>query len=193
MSDNKRALAILREAGALQEGHFVLTSGRHTAQYLQSSRIFRQPRLSGALCALLAEKFSAAGVELVIGPAMGAVQMAYEISRLLQCENAFTERENGVMALRRGFAVRPGQKVLVVEDVITTGGSVREVMELVRCAGGEVVGVGAVADRSAGHVKFGVPFHAAAELEMESWEPENCPLCKSGAGAPQKPGAVKEG
>lgn len=187
MTDEKRALEILRETGALQEGHFLLTSGRHSRQYLQSSRIFQNPRLSGELCTMLADAFSALQVDLVVGPAMGAVQMAYEMSRLLQCENIFTERENGVMALRRGFFIRPGQKVLVVEDTVTTGGSVREVMELVRRAGGEVVGIGTIVDRSNGLTDFGVFFHAALAMKMESWEPHACPLCKEGAGAPQKP------
>ena len=122
---------------------------------------------------------------------MGAVQMAYEVSRWLKCENFFTERENGAMALRRGFAVQPGQKVLLVEDVITTGGSVREVLELVRQAGGDVVGVGSIVDRTGGRIDFGVPFRPVIPLEVESWEPEECPLCKAGAPAPYKPGSRK--
>ena len=139
----ERVMQIFKEAGVLLEGHFRLTSGRHSNRYLQCANIFRNAKYSEELCAALAEKYCGRGVAIVIGPAMGAVQMAYEVSRALDCENFFTERgDDGKMALRRGFEVKPGQKVLVVEDVVTTGGSVREVINLVRAAGGEVVGVG---------------------------------------------------
>lgn len=188
----ERAMQIFEEAGVLLQGHFRLTSGRHSNRYLQCAKIFRHPKYSEELCAALAEKFAGDGVQIVIGPAMGAVQMAYEVSRALNCENFFTERgDDGKMALRRGFVVEPGQKVLVVEDVVTTGGSVREVIELVRAAGGEVVGVGSIVDRTGGKIDFGVPFRAAVSLEVESWEPQDCPLCKAGAPAPVKPGSRK--
>ena len=126
----ERALEILKEAGVLLEGHFLLTSGRHSGRYLQCARIFRNTRYSEELCAALAAHFKDDRVDIVIGPALGAVQMAYEVSRALGCENFFAEREDGSMTLRRGFAIEPGQRVLVVEDVVTTGGSVREVLEL---------------------------------------------------------------
>ena len=184
-----RVLQIFKEAGVLLEGHFRLTSGRHSAQYLQCAKLFRNPRYSEELCGALAKKFADAGVEIVIGPAMGAVQMAYEVSRALGCENFFAEREDGAMTLRRGFAIQPGQKVLVVEDVITTGGSVREVLELVKQAGGVPVGVGSMVDRTGGKIDFGVPFEAVISLEVASWEPDDCPLCKAGAPAPYKPGS----
>ena len=166
-----------------------MTSGKHSNQYLQCAKIFRNTKYSEELCSALAEEFQGQGIEVVIGPALGAVQMTYEVSRWLKCENFFAERENGVMTLRRGFAFRPGQKVLVVEDVVTTGGSVREVMNIVREQGGEIVGVGAIVDRTGGKVDFGVPFHAVISLDVESWEPEDCPLCKAGAPAPIKPGS----
>lgn len=191
MISKERVLEILKEAGVLLEGHFLLTSGRHSAKYLQCAKIFRQTRYSEELCAALAENFAADGVDVVIGPAMGAVQMAYEVSRALGCENFFAEREDGKMTLRRGFEVKPGQKVLLVEDVITTGGSVREVMELVKAAGGELVGVGSIVDRTGGKIDFGVPFRPVISLDVESWEPDECPLCKSGAPAPYKPGSRK--
>ncbi len=191
MISNERVLEILKEAGVLLEGHFLLTSGRHSAKYLQCAKIFRQTRYSEELCAALADNFAADGVDVVIGPAMGAVQMAYEVSRALGCENFFAEREDGKMTLRRGFEVKPGQKVLLVEDVITTGGSVREVMELVKEAGGELVGVGSIVDRTGGKIDFGVPFRPVISLDVESWEPDECPLCKSGAPAPYKPGSRK--
>ncbi len=188
----EQAFAILKEAGVLMEGHFRLTSGRHSNKYLQCAKIFRNTKFSEPLCAALAEQYAADGVEVVIGPAMGAVQMAYEVSRALHCENFFTERdENGKMQLRRGFSVQPGQKVLVVEDVVTTGGSVREVLDLVRAAGGEIAGVGAVVDRTGGKIDFGVPFKAVVSVEVESWEPEDCPLCKEGKQELVKPGSRK--
>ncbi len=188
----ERVMQIFKEAGVLLEGHFRLTSGRHSNRYLQCAKIFRNAKYSEELCTALAEKYRDSGVEIVIGPAMGAVQMAYEVSRALACENFFTERgDDGKMALRRGFEVKPGQKVLVVEDVVTTGGSVREVINLVRAAGGEVVGVGAIVDRTGGKIEFGVPFQAVISLEVESLEPQDCPLCKAGAPAPIKPGSRK--
>lgn len=185
-------MEILGQAGVLLEGHFRLTSGRHSNRYLQCAKVFRNTKYSEELCSALAEKFRDDGVQIVIGPAMGAVQMAYEVSRSLGCENFFTERgEDGKMTLRRGFAVEAGQKVLVVEDVVTTGGSVREVIDLVRRSGGVVVGVGAVVDRTGGRIDFGVPFQAVVTLEVESWEPQDCPLCRAGAPAPVKPGSRK--
>ena len=191
MITRERVMDILKEAGVLLEGHFLLTSGRHSGRYLQCAKIFRNTRYSEELCAALAEQFAGAGVDVVIGPAMGAVQMAYEVSRSLGCENFFTERENGAMTLRRGFAVQPGDKVLVVEDVVTTGGSVREVLDLVKEAGGIAVGVGSIVDRTGGKIDFGVPFHAVISLEVESWEASECPLCKAGMGEPVKPGSRK--
>lgn len=191
MISKERVLEVLKEAGVLLEGHFLLTSGRHSGKYLQCAKIFRNTKYSEELCAALAEYYKDAGVEVVIGPALGAIQMAYEVSRALGCENFFAEREDGAMTLRRGFAVKPGQKVLVVEDVVTTGGSVREVLEIVQKAGGEVVGVGSIVDRTGGKIDFGVPFHAVIALDVESWEPSECPLCKSGAPAPYKPGSRK--
>lgn len=188
----ERALEIFKKAGVLMKGHFLLTSGRHSNCYLQCAQIFRNTKYSEELCAELAEHYRDDGIEIVIGPAMGAVQMAYEVSRWLHCENFFTERgEDGKMALRRGFVVRPGQKVLIVEDVVTTGGSVREVMDLVRKSGGVIAGVGSIVDRTGGKVDFGVPYRSVVSLKFESWEPQNCPLCKAGAPALVKPGSRK--
>ncbi len=192
MMTQERVLEVLKEAGVLLEGHFRLTSGRHSNKYLQCAKIFRNTKYSEELCAALAEQYNGEGVQVVIGPAMGAVQMAYEVSRALKCENFFTERdENGKMQLRRGFAVEPGEKVLIVEDVVTTGGSVREVIELVRAAGGDIVGVGSIVDRTGGKIDFGVPFKAVISMDVESWEPENCPLCKEGKLEVVKPGSRK--
>ena len=190
MISNQRVLEIFKEAGVLLEGHFLLTSGRHSNKYLQCARIFRNVKYSEELCGALAEHFADDGVDLVIGPAMGAVQMAYEVSRALHCENFFAEREDGKMTLRRGFAVEPGRRVLVVEDVVTTGGSVREVMDIVRAQGGTVVGVGSIVDRTGGEIDFGVPFRSVISMKVESWDAGNCPVCKTGAPL-VKPGSRK--
>ena len=193
MISDARVEEILKEAGVLLEGHFLLTSGRHSNRYLQCAKIFRNTKYSEELCAALGEKYKDENIEVVIGPAMGAVQMAYEVSRSLQCENFFTERdEAGKMTLRRGFVVTPGMRVLVVEDVVTTGGSVREVIELVKAAGGVVVGVGSIVDRTAGKVDFGVPFKAVYAADVQSFEADECPLCKAGELELVKPGSRKK-
>ncbi len=176
----ERVMEILKEAGVLLEGHFQLTSGRHSDKYLQCAKIFQDTRYSEELCADLAAKFKDKNVELVIGPAIGAISMSYEVSRHLGVRNIFAERENGAMTLRRSFTVEPGQRVLVVEDVVTTGGSVREVIDLVRAQGGEVVGVGVVVDRTGGKIDFGVPLESVISIDVVSFEPEDCPLCKAG-------------
>ncbi len=176
----ERVLEILKEAGVLLEGHFLLTSGRHSDKYLQCAKIFQDTKYSEELCADLASQFKDKNVELVIGPAIGAIQMSYEVSRHLGVKNIFAERENGAMTLRRSFEIQPGQRVLVVEDVVTTGGSVREVIDLVKEHGGEVVGVGVVVDRTGGKIDFGVPVSSVISLDVVSYEAEDCPLCKEG-------------
>lgn len=177
---NERVLEILKEAGVLLEGHFLLTSGRHSAKYLQCAKIFQYTKYSEELCADLAAKYKDQNIDVVIGPAIGAIQMAYEVSRHLGVKNIFAERENGAMTLRRGFSIEKGQRVLVVEDVITTGGSVKEVIEIVKENGGVVAGVGAIVDRTGGKIDFGTPFSAVISMEVESYEKDECPLCKQG-------------
>lgn len=189
MITEERVLEILKEAGVLLEGHFLLTSGRHSNRYLQCAKIFRHPKYSEELLAALAEKFKDEKIDVVIGPAMGAVQMAYEMSRQLNCENFFTERVDGKMELRRGFEVKEGMRCLLVEDVVTTGGSVKEVKELVESMGGIVVGIGSVVNRSGGKVDFGVPFKSVIAVDVESWDPADCPLCKEGKTEAYKPGS----
>ena len=191
MLTEQRVVEILKEAGVLLEGHFLLTSGKHSNKYLQCAKIFRKTKYSEELCAALAEKFKDDNIDVVIGPAMGAVQMAYEVSRGLGCENFFAEREDGKMVLRRGFEITPGMRVLLVEDVVTTGGSVKEVAELVKEAGGIVVGIGSIVDRTGGAIDFGVPFKAVYSAKVESWEAGECPLCKEGAIQLVKPGSRK--
>ncbi|MBE7021399.1 MAG: orotate phosphoribosyltransferase [Ruminococcaceae bacterium] len=187
--EREKVLEILKEAGVLLEGHFLLTSGKHSNRYLQCAKIFKNTKYSEILCKDLAEQFKDKNVDVVIGPAMGAVIMSYEVSRHLGVPNFFTERENGEMALRRGFEVKKGDRILVVEDVITTGGSVKEVIKLVTEMGGEVVGVGSIVDRSNGKADFGVPFSSVIKIDVEAYEPDNCPLCKEGKTPAYKPGS----
>jgi orotate phosphoribosyltransferase len=179
-------LDIFRQTGVMLEGHFQLTSGRHSNRYMQCAKLFQYPDIAEKFAKELSEKFS--DVDLVAGPAVGGIILAYEVSRQMGVPNIFAERENGAMTLRRGFAVPEGARVLVVEDVVTTGGSVKEVISLVRSLGGEVVGVGSVVDRSNGAVDFGVPFNAVLSMEVVSYPPEECPLCKAGSVA-VKPGS----
>lgn len=173
-------IALLEEADVLQTGHFRLTSGRHSDKYMQCARVFEYGKYSEAICGDIADAYRDKNVELVIGPAVGGIIISYEVARQLGVRNIFAERENGVMTLRRGFTIEPGTRVLVVEDTITTGGSVKEVIALVREKGGNVIGVGSVVDRSNGAVDFGVPLHAAVSMEVVSFEEADCPLCRQG-------------
>jgi orotate phosphoribosyltransferase len=189
MLTKKEILDIFAETGVLLEGHFLLTSGKHSPHYLQCARVLQYPHHAAALCADLAEHFSPLKPDLCIGPALGGVTMAYEMARNLGVRGLFAERDkDGNMALRRGFTIDPGERVLVLEDVVTTGGSVMEVINLVMQMGAKVVGVGAVVDRSGGKADFGVPFKALIYLEAEAFNQEECPLCRQGIPA-VKPGS----
>ncbi len=180
MLNQDEARQIFIDAQALLNGHFKLTSGRHSNQYMQCAQVLKYPHYTEKLARHLADGFLDDGVELVVGPAMGGIIVAYEVGRQLGVPAIFTERQDGEMVIRRGFSIEPGQKVLVVEDVVTTGGSVKEVIEQVKSAGGEVIGVGVLVDRSAGKVDFGVKTVATLTMDIESWEPDNCPLCHEG-------------
>jgi len=188
MIGKKQMDEILEKTGVLQTGHFLLTSGKHSNKYMQCAKIFQHPDISAQLSKDLSEKFDGYDIDIVIGPAVGGIILAYEVARQMEVRALFAERENGKMTLRRGFEIKPGSRVLVVEDVITTGGSVKEVIELVRAVGGEVVGVASVVDRSGGKALFDVPFKSAMKIDIETYEPEACPLCKAGSEA-IKPGS----
>ena len=189
--EQKEILQIFKDSGALLEGHFLLTSGRHSDKYMQCAQVLRFPDYTEKLCKIIADEYKDSGVELVVGPAMGGILVAYEGARQLGVPNIFAERENGKMTLRRNFAIEKGQKVLVVEDVVTTGGSVLEVINIVKEQGGDVVGAGVLVDRSNGAVDLGVPLCSVLAMEVVSYEADNCPLCQSGADAPYKPGSRK--
>ncbi len=178
---NQEALwQLFEQAGALLTGHFRLTSGLHSDRYIQCARVLMLPDQAEMLCRELVRRLDGRQVDVVVGPALGGVVLAYEMARQLGAAALFTERENGIMLLRRGFTLGAGQRVLVVEDVITTGGSAREVVELARQSGAEVVGVAALVDRSNGRVEMGVPLSALLAVEVASYEPQECPMCEAG-------------
>lgn len=181
-------LEIFRTHGALLEGHFILSSGLHSDRYIQCALVLQHPRVAEQLCSALAAKLRHLGATVVAAPALGGVIASHEVARALGLRALFTERQEGVMLLRRGFSLAPGEPTLVVEDVITTGGSTRETMAAVEQAGGKVVGVGALIDRSGGTVDLGVPKTALVTLAVQNYNPLDCPLCTSGLPA-VKPGS----
>ena len=180
---------ILEQTGALLKGHFLLTSGRHSDTYIQCARILQHPKYAGQLAQVVAEDFKDENIDIVIGPAMGGMIFAYEVARQLDVINMFTERDNGVMTLRRGFEIPKGAKVLVAEDVITTGGSVHEVIDIVNDLGGVVVGICVLVDRSGGNVEFPAKLKAAYTASVQSYEKNECPICKEGKLPAIKPGS----
>lgn len=184
----KETLDLYRKTGALMHGHFRLTSGLHSDVYLQSALVLQHPEHAARLGAALAAALREAGATTVLAPAIGGILVAHEVARALGARALFCERENGVMSLRRGFSLTPRERGLVVEDVITTGGSTREVIECVERAGGVVVGVGSLIDRSGGAAEFPVPRATLASVQAATWKPEDCPLCKAGSQA-IKPGS----
>lgn len=176
MSD-KEVLKAFEECGALLTGHFLLTSGMHSPQFLQAALVLQHPDEASRLAAALAHHFESERVDLVVGPAVGGIILAHEVARALGVRACYSEKEADMMVLRRGFAVPSGTRVLVVEDVVTTGGSVRKTVEHLRERGAEVVGIGVLIDRSGGKAEFDVPFRALARLDIETYVPADCPLC----------------
>jgi len=173
-------LDVFRQTGAILEGHFLLTSGRHSGTYLEKFRILERPDETRRLCRLMAAHFRASGVQVVAGPTTGGIILSFEVARQLGVRGIFAERANRGRRFLRGFRVEPGERTLVVDDILTTGGSIRDVLEAVREAGGQPIGVAVLADRTAGGTDFGVPLFACAALDIESYEPSECPLCREG-------------
>jgi orotate phosphoribosyltransferase len=174
----KEVLELFEKSGALLEGHFKLSSGLHSEKYLQCALVLQYPDIAKKLSEALANNFSKDTIEVVIGPALGGVTLAYEVARVLGVRGLFTERQDKKMVLRRGFSIAKGEKVLVVEDVITTGGSTKEVIDLVKSFGANVVGVGSIIDRSGDRIDFGAPFKPLAKVKVEAFQEDKCPLCK---------------
>lgn len=173
-------LKTFQETGALQRGHFQLSSGLHSGVYFQSALVLQHPDRADLLGRALARDLSAYSPAVVVGPALGGLVIAWEVARKLDVRGIFTERKDGVMCLRRGFTIAPGERVIVVEDVVTTGKSTRETISVIEATGGSVVGVGALVDRSGGTVDLGAPFHALLSLPVETHAPDACPDCRAG-------------
>ncbi len=185
---------IFLKTDAFLEGHFLLSSGLHSSYYLQCARVLQYPEFAEILCRDIAEKVKMLDVDIdfVIAPAIGGIVVSYETARHFGLRGIFAERKDGVnLILRRGFEIRPGEKALVVEDVITTGKSTKETMEVVRSCGGEVVAVASLVDRSGGTVDFGVPFATLWSLHVPSYKAETCPICREGKIPLEKPGSRK--
>jgi orotate phosphoribosyltransferase len=187
---DRETLDLYEATGALLRGHFRLTSGLHSDVYLQSALVLQYPAHAAALGAALAAPFRNDGIQTVLAPAIGGILVAHEVARALGVRALFTEREDGVMRLRRGFTVSPGERCLVVEDVMTTGGSIREVVTCVEGLGGTVVGVGSLIDRSGGGANFSVKRATLATAKATTWKPEDCPLCEAGSQAVKPGGRV---
>ena len=190
--DKEEVLGIFEECGALLQGHFLLTSGLHSARYLQCALVCRRPGVCSRLCSELAREFEDTPVDVVIGPAIGGIVLAYELARALGAQGIFMERDtNGRMILRRGFTLQPGASVLVAEDVMTTGGSVAEIVDEVEKAGASVAGIACLVDRGGAKRFAGRRIAALLSMEIPTYEPlEGCPLCREGLPL-VKPGSRK--
>jgi len=182
-------LQIFRDTRALLDGHFLLRSGLHSRQYFQCALVLQYPTIAGRLCGAMAEKLKDTGARTVISPAMGGLFVGHEVARALDVRHIFVEKNAaGKLELRRSFHIAAGEKVLVVEDVVTKGGRVREAIDIVRGLGGEVVGVGTLVDRSDGKVDFGVRLESLLRLNVDTFDPATCPLCRAGTPV-TKPGS----
>jgi len=181
MINKEEIIKKFEEAGAIQKGHFKLTSGVHSDSYIQCAQVMQYPEFIHNLCNELGKKFKGSDIDVIVGPAIGAIIMAHVMAMVLGpwVRAIFTERENGKMTLRRSFEIKKGEKVLVVEDITTTGSSVREVIDIVKSKQAKVVGVGALIDRSGGKVDFGIRYEKLLTIKMNTYQPDNCPLCKN--------------
>ena len=193
MSDT--VLDLLRRVGALLEGHFRLTSGLHSPGYLQCALVLQHPKEAESCGEAIAERVRRLGAQVVLSPALGGIVIGQEVARALGVRAIFAERQDGKLTLRRGFALAPGERVLVVEDVVTTGGSTRETIDVARAAGAAVVGAASIIDRSGAStgsgqaaVDLGVPYHALATIALPTYQPEQCPMCAAGSPV-MKPGS----
>ena len=172
---------LLIKTGAIMDGHFLLTSGLHSPHYVEKFNVLQQPKYTQQLCEAMAEKFKDANIETVVGPMTGGILLAHETGKALGTRAIFTERVDGKMTFRRGFSLHEGERVLIVEDIVTTGGSIKEVIEVVKAHGGVPVAVSMLVDRSGGKADFGdVPCTALLHMDVETYQPEECPLCQQG-------------
>lgn len=181
-------LEIFTEVEALMEGHFLLSSGKHSNRYVQCAKLLQYPDKAAKVLSVAVDKIKDLGIDLVVGPAMGGVVVSYELGRQLGVPAIFTEREDGEMTLRRGFEVKAGQKVIIAEDVVTTGKSSLETIKVIEERGGEVVGIASLVDRKSSSIDY--PIFSCIEFFIESFDKEDCPLCKEGKEI-VKPGSRK--
>jgi orotate phosphoribosyltransferase len=186
--NQEEVLDIYQRTGALLSGHFLLSSGLHSDRYLQSALVLQQPDIATKLCAELAAYFKDQRIEAVIAPALGGVFVSHETARALGVRALFAERVNGELMLRRGFTIKSGERVLVVEDVITTGKSTRETIDVVKKEGGMVIAAASLVDRSGGKAELGVPYRSLVTLDVPTYAAESCPMCRAGS-TPIKPGS----
>ncbi len=173
-------LQIFKDAGALLDGHFLLTSGMHSPSYLEKFQVLQYPKYVEAMCAEIALRFQDQRIETVLGPTTGGILLSYEVAKHLGTRGIFAEREGDGFSLRRGFTLRPGERVLVVDDILTTGGSVAKTVQVVRDANATLVGIGVLADRSGEEIDLGAPVNALLRLKIPKYAPEDCPLCRAG-------------
>ncbi len=172
---------LLVKTNAIMDGHFLLTSGLHSPHYVEKFNVLQHPEYTEKLCKAMAEHFKDAKIETVVGPVTGGILLAHETGKALGTRAIFTERVNGKMTFRRGFTLHEGERCLIVEDIVTTGGSIQEVIDVVRAHGGIPVAVSMLVDRSAGKAQFdGVEKFALLTMDVETYKPEDCPLCKKG-------------
>jgi len=172
---------IFRKAGAVLEGHFLLASGRHSPVYWEKFQVLQYPEYTERLCRLIAEHFRDQGVQVVAGPTTGGIILAYEVARQLGVRGIFAEKgDRNVREFRRGFKIGPGERVLIVDDVFTRGGSVKDTIAAVKNLGGEIVGIGVLIDRSTEKIDFGLPFFSCHKVEVVTYKPEDCPQCARG-------------
>jgi orotate phosphoribosyltransferase len=182
-------LEILKETDAFLEGHFLLSSGKHSDQYVQCAKVLRFPDQAEKVLKPVVEQLKSLKIDKVVGPAMGGVIVSYEIGRQLGKESIFTERKDGVMELRRGFEITAGERVIITEDVVTTGKSTIETKKVLESLGAEVLGVACIADRRAQGVEIDIPIYSAIKLEITAWDPSDCPVCKENKLPLVKPGS----
>ncbi len=180
MLTEQDVMKMLEETKAVLHGHFLLTSGLHSPMYVEKFNVLQYPRHTEKLCQEIARRYADDNIELVVGPTTGGILLAHECGKALNTRAIFTERENGKMTLKRGFEIPPGTRCLVVEDIVTTGGSVREVMDVVKEHQGVIVGIGLLVDRSGGKVNFGVRTEPLLRLDVTTYDPNDCPLCRKG-------------
>lgn len=189
--NSEQILEHFRQTNALLEGHFILSSGLHSPKYLQCALALQYPIDAAKFGKQIAEHFAGENIETVASPAIGGLIIGYEVAKALNVRFIWTERENGTMTVRRGFSVKENERILVVEDVITTGGSTRECIAALEKHGGKIVGAASIIDRSNGAADVGVPRVSLVSLEVPSYKPEDCPLCASGETEAIKPGSRK--